>query len=121
MRRSLPLSLLILCALAANAEDYPHGRLSSVVTPLRYELTFNIDPRQGAFGGNARIDVQIAAPAQRIWLHGLGADGHDLPEHRAKRVTRLGIGLRLRCERNQCKGSSSDSNQRAAFHEGLLK
>ena len=48
MRRSLPLSLLILCALAANAEDYPHGRLSSVVTPLRYELTFNIDPRQGA-------------------------------------------------------------------------
>ena len=72
MRRSLPLSLLILCALAANAEDYPHGRLSSVVTPLRYELTFNIDPRQGAFGGNVRIDVQIAAPAQRIWLHGLG-------------------------------------------------
>ena len=55
MRRSLPPSLLILCALAANAEDYPHGRMSSVVTPLRYELTFIIEPRQGAFGGNVRI------------------------------------------------------------------
>ena len=34
MRRSLPLSLLVLCALAAHAEDYPHGRLSSDVMPL---------------------------------------------------------------------------------------
>ena len=65
---------LLVAAMAHGAQpgEYPHGPLSDDVVPLRYELTFNIDPRQGAFSGNARIELRIASPTQRIWLHGQG-------------------------------------------------
>jgi aminopeptidase N len=77
MRRVLPawcaLGVLLACGLrGARAEDYPRGPLPDGVVPQRYELTLNIDPREEAFSGNARIEVTIAAPTRRIWLHGQG-------------------------------------------------
>lgn len=82
------LVFVALIATTAHADDWPHGQLSREVVPQRYDLTFNIDPRQAAFTGLARIDVHIAAPMRRIWLHGLGlrvayanlrAGGRDWP------------------------------------------
>ncbi|MGE0582231.1 MAG: M1 family aminopeptidase [Steroidobacteraceae bacterium] len=74
MRRVLPAlcALLTFATWGARADEAPRGPLSDEVVPQRYELTFNIDPRQGAFSGNARIEVKIAAPTRRIWLHGRG-------------------------------------------------
>ena len=61
-------------ALQATAaeEDFPHGRLPDTVTPERYMLTFEIDPRQPDFSGQADIGVRINRATQRIWLHGSG-------------------------------------------------
>ena len=67
------IAALLACAMsAASAKDYPHGPLSREVVPQRYQLTFEIDPRETAFSGSAAIDVTIAKPTRRIWIHGLG-------------------------------------------------
>src|SRR5262245_25851002 len=57
---------------AGAAEDFPHGRLPDTVTPERYTLTLEIDPRQTGFSGQADIAVRINHAAPRIWLHGSG-------------------------------------------------
>ena len=76
MHFRIGLALLVagLAALSAAATEdtFPHGPLPDTVTPERYTLTFEIDPRQSGFSGQADIRVQINHPAQRIWLHGSG-------------------------------------------------
>jgi len=62
----------LFAAFAAGAGEYPRGQLSRDVVPQRYALTLTIDPRKMAFEGSADIEVVIAEPTQRIWLHGRG-------------------------------------------------
>jgi alanyl aminopeptidase len=52
------------------AAEAPRGRLPAGVTPLAYRLDLTIDPREAGFAGRVAIDVELAAPTERIWLHG---------------------------------------------------
>jgi alanyl aminopeptidase len=45
-------------------------RLPDAVRPLRYTLELTIDPAQSHFDGLAQIDVTLAEPTRRIWIHG---------------------------------------------------
>ncbi|MHA7815656.1 MAG: M1 family metallopeptidase [Pseudohaliea sp.] len=108
MLRALALLLLldmVLCASAlpaaaaaagpATAADdallaeAPRGRLPAGVTPRAYRLDLTVDPRQSGFGGNVAIDVELAAPADRIWLH-----GQDLVVNELTAVTAAGNTVR---------------------------
>ncbi len=51
-------------------EAPPLGQLSDAVVPLRYRLALEIVPDRHGFHGVAEIDVRVAAPTRRIWLHG---------------------------------------------------
>ncbi len=52
------------------AEEAPPRRLPSAITPTRYTLRLEIDPRQERFRGVADIDVRISEATSRIWIHG---------------------------------------------------
>jgi alanyl aminopeptidase len=52
----------------------PVGPLPDGIVPTRYALDLNIDPNEARFSGTVAIDVELAAPHERIWLHGLGLD-----------------------------------------------
>jgi alanyl aminopeptidase len=73
-------TLLVVVALFAGRpvfaeEAYPRGLLPDGVTPLRYDLELEIDPRQDGFAGRVDIAVTIAKPTRFIWLHGLDLTG----------------------------------------------
>lgn len=57
---------------AALLAEAPRGRLPAGVTPRAYRLDLTIDPREEGFAGSVAIDLELAAPAERIWLHGQG-------------------------------------------------
>lgn len=64
--------IVLLAGSAAVAEDaYPRGLLPDGVTPIRYDLELEIDPRKDGFEGKADIAVTIAKPTRLVWLHGL--------------------------------------------------
>ncbi len=52
----------------------PRGRLPDTVTPQRYQLKLDIDPRQARFAGEAAITVTIRTATNLVWLHGLGLE-----------------------------------------------
>ena len=54
---------------AIAAESAPSGRLPRTVTPDRYRLELNVDPRQPEFGGRADIAVTVHEPTA---VEGLG-------------------------------------------------
>ena len=58
-------------ALAAAA---PAGKLPDGPRPSAYRLDLVVDPRRDGFSGAVAIDIELAAPAARIWLHGEGLD-----------------------------------------------
>ncbi|MEM9570266.1 MAG: M1 family metallopeptidase [Pseudomonadota bacterium] len=70
-------------------EAPPAGQLPDGVTPTAYRLDLFTDPAQDEFSGRVEIDVNLAEPHARIWLHsldqrissviGLLADGSELP------------------------------------------
>ncbi len=47
-----------------------HARLGTAAIPRRYVLDLTVDPAQARFRGTAAIDVTLAAPSDRIVLHG---------------------------------------------------
>ena len=47
----------------------PAGQLPTDVTPLAYRLDLKTDPDAEGFSGTVAIDVSLAAPHARIWLH----------------------------------------------------
>ena len=57
---------------ASNPRSAPAGRLGTDVRPLAYRLELQILPDKAEFYGTAAIDVEIAAPARVIHLHGNG-------------------------------------------------
>ncbi|MCB2112920.1 MAG: ERAP1-like C-terminal domain-containing protein [Parvularculaceae bacterium] len=58
----------------AAQDGAPLGRLSDAATPRAYRIDLNIDPSRETFDGHVSIDVDLAEPARRIWLHGKGLD-----------------------------------------------
>lgn len=58
-----------------NAQDVikletpPAGQLPEGVTPTAYRLNLVTDPSEDGFSGHVDIDVSLAAPHSRIWLH----------------------------------------------------
>ncbi len=48
----------------------PAGQLTDTAYPLAYELQLRIDPRESSFGGQVKIDIELAEPADGIWIHG---------------------------------------------------
>ena len=53
---------------ARPAPQVPGPRLPDGAAPLAYDLRLEIDPEQEAFTGHVAIRVQLAAPADRVWL-----------------------------------------------------
>ena len=58
----------------ATVTEPPAGQLPAGVVPTHYTLDLTIDPRATRFSGRVAINVEIAAPTERIWLHGLGLE-----------------------------------------------
>ncbi len=55
--------------LAPPRED---GRLPTLATPQRYELSFDVDPSRATFHGTARIDVDVTERTSFVVLHASG-------------------------------------------------
>jgi hypothetical protein len=49
-------------------------RLPDGVRPVHYALDFEIDPGKDRFRGTGAIEVELAAPARVVWLHGRDLD-----------------------------------------------
>jgi alanyl aminopeptidase len=58
----------------ATVTEPPAGQVPAGVVPTHYTLDLTIDPRETRFSGRVAIAVEIAAPTERIWLHGLGLE-----------------------------------------------
>jgi len=74
--RPLVLTALAACcgaALAATADQVPHGKLPRWAVPEAYQLSFKVDPRQADFAGTTVIKVDLKQASDHLWLH-----GHDL-------------------------------------------
>ncbi|MGA7712892.1 MAG: M1 family metallopeptidase [Rhizomicrobium sp.] len=59
-------------------EAVPQGPLAHVVVPIRYRLSFVIDPAKRGFVGHDEIDVTFAKPRRMLFLHGLDLDVHGV-------------------------------------------
>ncbi len=55
-------------------ETPPAGQLPEGVAPTAYRLDLEVDPSANRFSGAVEIDVALAQPHLRIWLHALGPD-----------------------------------------------
>jgi alanyl aminopeptidase len=60
--------------IVATVTEPPAGQLPAGVVPAHYTLDLTVDPREMRFSGRVAITVEIAAPTDRIWLHGLGLE-----------------------------------------------
>ena len=69
LRALVALLLLASCTVLRPAKGVPTGKLPGNVTPLRYGLDLEIDPREPRFRGDATIDVELARATREIWLH----------------------------------------------------
>ena len=54
---------------SAAPDVVPTGKLPADAAPISYTLHFKADPRQDRFEGHTTIQVQLKAPAERVWLH----------------------------------------------------
>jgi alanyl aminopeptidase len=52
----------------------PGFHLGDDVTPIAYTLDLDIDPRLAHYQGQVAIDVRIAQPTRRLWLHAADLD-----------------------------------------------
>ena len=69
----LAVCLNMSAALSAEASENVK-RLSDDVTPTRYQLELDVNPRQKGFSGTVRIDVRLAKAMRSIALHGRNLD-----------------------------------------------
>jgi cytosol alanyl aminopeptidase len=72
------LKILCLCLFSimtdfslARAEQTKILRLDPQIVPLRYNLDFIVDPASSAFRGDAKIEISLSSPTNRIVIHGL--------------------------------------------------
>ncbi|MGE3636700.1 MAG: M1 family metallopeptidase, partial [Sandaracinaceae bacterium] len=54
----------------AESIDVPMGRLPAGVTPTSYSIWLEVIPSRERFRGRVEIDVELAEPTERIFLHG---------------------------------------------------
>jgi aminopeptidase N len=71
-------SLIAVAAAAQTDPDAPRGKLPDAATPTAYRLDMTILPDQPRFSGHAEIDIQVKAPAAKLYM-----DGRDLAVTRA--------------------------------------
>jgi len=64
------LAALALLAVPAAAEELPIGQLPDDARPTAYRLNLDLDPSQERFAGQVEIDVELKAPASRLYIHG---------------------------------------------------
>ena len=64
-------ALILLLLLAASPYPAIAQRLPGTVIPEHYDLTFDVDLAAARFKGDTRIQVQVAAPTQRVVLNAL--------------------------------------------------
>ena len=80
---ALAAALLTTAAGPALAEGAPPpGILPETVRPTAYRLDFTVDPARPRFTAHTEIDIQLAAPARRLYLH-----GRDLAVTRVQGIT----------------------------------
>ncbi|MFL6592726.1 MAG: M1 family aminopeptidase [Luteimonas sp.] len=77
LRKSLLAAALLAATGLASAADptpqgVPTGPLPRNVVPSEVALELKIDPAQPRFSGHVRMDVEVAAPTDTIWMHGRG-------------------------------------------------
>jgi len=53
-----------------RTDDIPHAQLSGNIIPQGYRIDMKMDPDAKGFSGVVEIDVEIANPTDKIWLHG---------------------------------------------------
>jgi alanyl aminopeptidase len=83
---------------AAQAGPIPMAMLPRNVVPLRYRLTFTIDPTKPTFSGHDEIDVTFTQPRRALYL-----DGLDLNVQHAS--VRLASGQTIEARYAQVHGS----------------
>src|SRR4051812_43513619 len=69
MRLAILIALLAVAAFAQAAPQPPAFRLGDVATPLEYNATLAIDPRQAEFSGEVKIAMRINRAAPVLWLN----------------------------------------------------
>ncbi len=57
---------------AVASRAVPTGKLPREVRPLAYHLALEIVPSRERFSGHVRIEVELAQPTARVWLHAKG-------------------------------------------------
>ncbi len=112
---SLPAAALATALLAQSvlaAEAVPTGKLPEGAKPLSYALDLKIDPKADRFSGHVDVRIELAKPADHVWLHAREIDiarvqvsgrakGHeknpgraaDAPRHDAKVEVRDASGV----------------------------
>ena len=93
------LAALVLIASANAAGDVPTGKLPTDAVPRHYALKFKVDPRADRFSGETRIDVNLARPADRVFLHSQDIDiakatvTRNGATHDAKAIAHADVGV----------------------------
>jgi len=100
--RMLLRAVFVACVLAttvpaaagtAAADEVPAGKLPADATPRHYSLHFTVDPHADRFSGETRIRVQLAAPANHVWLHSEHLDIAKATVTAANGETRLATAI----------------------------
>src|SRR5262249_20329214 len=74
LRRGPVNALLVLAAMAL--------RLPDGARPVHYDVELTVVPTEDRFTGAVDIDLELAAPAETVWLHGHGRAGGRRPPAR---------------------------------------
>nr|WP_070958485.1 M1 family metallopeptidase [Hyphomonas sp. Mor2] len=80
----------------------PAGQLPDGVVPTAYRLNLFTDPAQDAFTGEVEIDISVAEPHARIWLHSID---HEVTS--AKALLEDGSELVAEFTRSKAEGGVS--------------
>src|SRR5262245_34045919 len=59
---------------AQSPDSQPPAQLPDTAKPRRYRLSLDVDPDRERFSGVAKIDIALATPTQRLWMHGRKLD-----------------------------------------------
>src|SRR5881394_221264 len=86
MRLTILVTAFAAAALAQAAPQPPAFRLGDVATPLEYNATLAIDPRQPQFTGEVRIAIRVNRAAPVLWLNAtnLTIDSADFEQGKRK-------------------------------------
>jgi alanyl aminopeptidase len=92
--RLLPLAALFAVSTAQATPQPPAFRLGDVATPLEYNATLAIDPRQPQFAGEVRIAIRVNRAAPVLWLNAtsLTIDSAEFEQNKRKIAVNIVAG-----------------------------